>query len=457
MFYTSRSAIETRKDCSRKRYLNYHYKGKGIVPSYRSIPLTTGICVHSGIEFLVRYWKENPKFEKDFDTIHPELIDKAVWVSVKKYEEELKEKGFTNIQEKEQEFTKNEQLALTEALVRAWGMREFSLLVKNYRVLEVEKEMGEVWSYGFTNPGTPPYNSSYQEITFQGKADIILESLDSNKDVFIYSLKTIKEFGWMAERSYKQDLQGSTETYLTNRYLKERNKEIENALSLTPEWATPVRKFYEKAKSNSNSSGVKFCYLIKGNRKESDFEPGHFITYNPLIRGYKKVTGGGIEWSHSWFYPNSENKSGKGTLGKGWEPFNVWESEYWGGSVKKWMEALDRGEIQKECPDAIKGQVVTPIEVRRDLKEIEEDIESIRNEEIEFFSKLTSDELAPQGYKVIFGKSRKRCMYPTPCDYYKICYGEDERGVSCEELVQIDPVGSGEFEERKPHHSEGLE
>ena len=461
MYYTSRSAIESRQDCPRKRYLNYHYDGIGIVPANRSIPLTTGICTHSGVELMVREAKGNTKVKFEGKSLE-DLIDTAVSVAIEKYNTLLKDTGFTGTLEKEQEFVKNEQIALTEALVRSWGMKEFPLIIKDYKILEVETELSDYW---YVDPtlqelfGVDGRNT----ILFQGKADIILETKDQYKDILIYSLKTIKDFAWYVEKSYKRDLQGITETYLTNRLLAERNIAIDNAITNSPIFLPELSEYLKKKKTNSNCSGVKFCYLVKGNRKESDFEPGHFITYNPLIRGYKKITGNGIEWAHSWFFPNPENKSGKSILGKGWEPFNVWESEHWDFSVKKWMMAIERGEIQVNCPDPIKGCVVTPVEVRRDSKEIEEDIKILREEEIEYFKKLSNipnPSLDTFVGKYIFGKTRRRCDYPTPCDYLPVCYGEDSNGnVLDNQLVMIDPIGSGIYEKRKPHHKgeeEGL-
>jgi hypothetical protein len=471
-YYTSRSAIESRQDCPRKRYLQYHYNQKGIVPANKSIPLTTGSCVHSGVEFMLRQWKEQP----DLLSI-PVLIDYAVETATRKYKELLEGRGFSNILEKEQEFTKLEQLSLTEALVRAWGMKEFPLIIKNYRILEIEKELVESYSFGFDDDPKTGYigNPPYSVINFQGKPDIILETKDSNKDILVYSLKTIKDFAWYVEKSYKRDLQGVTESYLTNKFLQAKNSEIDHLVtailnhSSILDFREKLVDFTKSKKVNSNVSGIKFCYLIKGTRKESDYDPRHYITYNPLIRGYRKVTTTGVEFAHSWFYPNPENKSGKSILRKGWEPFNVWESEHFEGSIYKWMKELEGGKIQPNCPDPIKGVVVTPIEVRRDGREIVEDMEVLKREEISFFEKLSNlvtsvNQLSnltelQEGLRT-FGKTRKRCDYPTPCDYLPVCYGEDEKGnIIDNPLVQIDPIGSGYYEVREPHHEmerEGL-
>ena len=111
---------------------------------------------------------------------------------------------------------------------------------------------------------------------------------------------------------------------------------------------------------------TKFCFLIKGGKgKPVEGEEDSFIAQSPLIRGYKNDG----HYAHSFYFPNENNKSGKGRLGKGWEAFNVWEEM----GVKTWIEMLsskvrdsqtgeDMFEIQPECGDIIKQQVVTPPE-----------------------------------------------------------------------------------------------
>jgi hypothetical protein len=201
-----------------------------------------------------------------------------------------------------------------------------------------------------------------------------------------------------------------------------------------------IADYLSKIKVGKRVMGVKFCILIKGIRKKPDYygndDEALYVTYSPLVRGYKHFTPGGVEYAHSWFYPNSENKSGKSALGRGWEPFNVWEME---GGVKRWVEMLESGGVQPECGDVLKAQVVTPVEMFRDEGEITEAIEEIKCQEgrINF---------ALEGMlEMVFPHARKCCdwMYGETCEYKKLCWDAQ---------VKNDPLGSGLYQIREPHH-----
>ena len=164
------------------------------------------------------------------------------------------------------------------------------------------------------------------------------------------------------------------------------------------------------------------------------------ITYNPLIRGYKRITPSSVEYAHSWFYPNPENRSGKSALGRGWEPFNVWEAM----GVKEWMEMIPT--IQVECEDPIRQQVVTPIEYFRDEREVEEAIEEIKYQETRVQAGVThilnGDMWALPEY---FPHYRKHCEFHWggPCEYKELCWSPE---------VSNDPLASGLYQIRVAHH-----
>ena len=67
-------------------------------------------------------------------------------------------------------------------------------------------------------------------------------------------------------------------------------------------------------------TGTSFCHLIKGKREENK-DRGGYMTKHPFIYGYRRGGLNGISYAHSFWFPNPMNESGKGRLGKGWEPF----------------------------------------------------------------------------------------------------------------------------------------
>jgi hypothetical protein len=213
----------------------------------------------------------------------------------------------------------------------------------------------------------------------------------------------------------------------------------------------------QKAPDAKRLMGIRFCYLVKGIRKKSEYNNGNapYITYSPLIRGYRYITPTGTMYAHSWFYPNPNNKSGKSILGKGWESFNVWESDI---SIKDWINALHQNQIQPECGDVLRQNVITPPEYFRDDNEIAESMRQVIAQETHIFERLETIEqmiksgATAQNSQILiemlgstFPQYKKACwfMYGEPCPYIPLCWKPE---------VGADPIGSGLYQIRVPHH-----
>ena len=300
-------------------------------------------------------------------------------------------------------------------------------------------------------------------VMFMARVDAELQEIGSG-DYFNYSLKTMKSWNERSENSYKSDLQGVTEIWAVeedSKRIDETISNIVNSLEMVkdnfPAKAyTSIVEFLAKKKMGKKVSGVRFCILIKGERKKPDYYGNDpealYITYNPLIRGYKKVTPTEILYAWSWFVPKPENKSGKGTIGQGWEPFNVWESDI---SIKEWIEALNGGLIQPECGNPVRQQVVTPVEYFRDEEEIEIAIMEIKLQErriadgLDWLEKYRT-QLTQHGVEEqlaeYFPHIRKHCEFHFggPCEYKDLCWKPE---------VRNDPLGSGLYQIRESHHS----
>ncbi len=423
-FYTSRSAVENFQKCPRFRYLNSYHLGSGIVPAAKSIPLTTGTCVHEGIGWMLTCLKEGKVDQND--------IEDAVGKAKETYINLCQESGFygKGVQTREgQEHTFLEQQALTEGLVRAWAKVELNQIEKRFQVLAVEKEIIVKLS---DNP----------LVMFQARVDTELREKDGG-DLLNYSLKTQKMWNDRSEKSYRRDLQGITEVWAVEQEQEEKNQKIDEALVLLQGagFKPEVIQALHKKRKMKRVMGVRFCFLLKGDRKpvNEESESDVWITYSPLIRGYKRHTPSRIELAHSWFYPKPENKTGKGILGKGWEPFNVWEEK---GGVKLWIEKLANGEIQPECGDVLKQQVITPVEYIRKPAEIAEAVIEIRCQETKIYHALQG---LQEGNSVSedFPMFRRSCHWPTDCEYIPFCFKRE---------IAEDPIGSGEFVPRIPHH-----
>src|SRR5437867_933371 len=88
--FTSRSPIEDYQKCPRLRYLRQFYpvdgKPVGITPVKKSIPLSTGSCIHKGIEYLFRWVKSVQGGSADWlPQVPDEIVQNAVTSATKEY------------------------------------------------------------------------------------------------------------------------------------------------------------------------------------------------------------------------------------------------------------------------------------------------------------------------------------------------------------------------------------
>jgi hypothetical protein len=422
----------------------YHLLGKGVVGKLLSVPLVTGGSVHRGVEHLAN----RIRIGQDPD------LDTAVGLAVEEYEKECQDAGFRfggrGLQTNQQQwFTFNEQKALLEGLIRAWALIELPNIVQRYRIVAVEREILPV--------------RLIENVYLQAKVDMELQEL-ATSEYYNYSLKTCNMWTERSEQSYKSDLQGITETWSIEQESIEKVRQWKELilgferLSVIEQSrdtkTNAILAYLQKyAPDTKRLMGIRFCFLVKGVRKKPDYYSNNdnvpHITYSPLIRGYRYITPSGTHYAHSWFYPNPDNKSGRGILGKGWEPFNIWESEI---SIKDWINALYLNQIQPECGDVLRQNVITPPEYFRDDAEVAEAIKQVMAQEARIFKKLEilkDAQDTPTVYNDIladvFPQYKKSCwfMYGEACPYIPLCWKPE---------VAVDPIGSGLYQIRVPHH-----
>ena len=250
----------------------------------------------------------------------------------------------------------------------------------------------------------------------QTKCDALFQEKSDSKQYLGYSLKTQKSWSYRSERGYRKDLQGVIEKLGIEYSFQGQREAIEEAianLELIELKENPkIIQYLQKNLPPEKIMGIKFCFLIKGDRKEEKNElvsngnkgvrilsenellnskqnevakklvesnifanqqrssDSYWYTSNPLIYGYKKITPSEILYAHSDKTIKPENKSGFGKLGKGWESFNVWECEEV-GLVKGWIDLIMEGKVQGDLPNPVRESVISPIEFYRSEKEID--------------------------------------------------------------------------------------
>lgn len=375
---------------------------------------------------------------KEKGELPQEFIDNAVNESLYWYKNNVSEDSLSGGKlntEQGKRFAYAEQQAMIEALIRAWAYVEAPRIINRFRVIKVENDV------------CFPIGSN--GVYLESRADMILAE---DKDYFPYSLKTCKEYtSWMM-KSFLHDLQGITESWSTERWFEDRNR---------------LRFHLGKKKIYPNRvTGVRFCFLVKGDRKEgtnADGSPnGVWFTYNPFIRGYKNEQGTKTRYAHSWFFETKKgNKSGRDALGKGWVPFFVWEG--YEGGVRQWMADIWDGKIQSDYCSTGEGHreifyehVIVPTPIFRQESEIKTTLIEISSQEEEVFDRAKSLESfkdEPDQYLENmarwFPRRRGSCFYPQECDFTPICWGDTAKG-GCDLDNAVD---SGLYQIRIPHHT----
>lgn len=456
MLYTSQSATSTYQRCNLKRYFQNHYLGHGIVSTSRSIPLTTGSCVHTAIQYLATSYLESGK-----DQITD--VDGAVAVAVAQYKEIVNVKHpLAGIKDEQQQTTLREQIALTEVLVRLWAMMEWPVLVKHYHIFAVEQEIVYPVAQG---------------VMYQAKPDLILLDKKTNA-VTCYSLKTTKAINDWAENSYYVNNQIHTEPYFTQLWLQDNKmvaEEILKKLSLLPEIGylgrkvAAIKSFFEKIGDIPDRvSQVRFCYIVKGERRETERGSNIYYTDNPFLYGYRKFSANQVEYAWTNNIVKAENKSGYGRLGKGWESFSTFEGEKGQQvGVKAWMQLLFDGKIVNDIGDG-KGSVFNQYILSQPDINVNQDMMGMRVKQLfkledEIAVKLTKARTThiadnETAHALIleaieeFSMDTSSCFYPTQCEYLTICPNGNKW---FRQFVADDPLNEEYgplYEIRVPHH-----
>ncbi len=441
--FTSRSAIETYQRCPRRRFWEYLYLGKGIRPSDTSVPLTTGTAVHAGVGHLLNFLRIGA-------ILNEERIKEACKIATDKYEAICSEK-FKGVESNYgNEYTFKEQKALTEGLVILWALVEAPELSKHYEVVEVEKEEKFVL--------VPGKSLEIDTIVMEGRVDAILKNKEGKNSYTLYNLKTSKRWTTYNRDSFAYDLQGLTESICVKKRW-EREDEIKNNLLNCVEGAGLKKNHadaIEKCISGygvRNLVGVRYCILVKGDYKEPWESAGFKCTHSPIVRGYKRDNPNGTDYAHSWYFDNPNNKSGKGALGRGWDPFNVWEKF----EIADWVSACWEGEVQPEAKRNLLD-IVQLFEVYRNPREIEDTLVQIQHQERQVIkvAKLANEidintegtegrskweEMEMDAYLAkYFPMNRGSCIYPYACNFIPICH----KGIK--------PTIDEGWEFREPHH-----
>jgi hypothetical protein len=138
---TSRSAIETRRKCPTRRFLNYDYAGTGLEPVGAALPLAGGIAVHGILAQVLEARGE------------PEALERIIAAGLEAYRASVVAAGgFLNQLPERVEWLLGEQSCLMEGLVRGWVRYRLPDILAHYDVVSIEQERRAPLAVDFTLP-----------------------------------------------------------------------------------------------------------------------------------------------------------------------------------------------------------------------------------------------------------------------------------------------------------------
>lgn len=461
---TDRSRIVTYRRCPRRRWWEYEYKGRGVVPRSTDLALTVGLAVHEGIHQLL--------------VLSP--TDMAVRFATEFFQRQAENRG---IHTEGGVLDIEEQVAMVEGLVRLFALEVLPGLTDEFEILETERELAL--------PLTVAGDSL--DLRLMSRPDAGLRQR-STGDYYIGSWKTTGSH-WSArmEAEARHDDQGIAELLAFENDLLERRtsaksvalRQRENFQDILrqpdPDLTVLQAKFTELLDSEKHCRalaltptdvvmGVQMIYLLKGDRREWPEDSGQWVQWSPLVRGWRRpiaAVGSESAWEYAWSYRwecVAQHINGQGRrcpggvghrLGKGWEPFSVWQSAEVGG-VKGWLDMLEAGVVQPDAGPCLSRQIVRPAPYFRVADEVQDwwaqaraqenaiaDSSSILNQAIHDgnSSRVRYD------LNNLFAQHRQSCLWPSRCPYYEtLCWGPVPD-------YQVRPEDDAEaWRWREPHH-----
>lgn len=385
---TDRSRQITYQECPRRRYLEYHYPTKQGRIGIRLVRLN--IPLATGI-YTHRGLQELLKGRP---------IDKAVKLAVNEYWTEINKRGLLIKTGEDGAFVADEQTAWVEGTLRAYEKVRLPLLLDQYEIVDVETEI----EVGLN-----------ESITMMTRRDAKLRDKETG-EFYIQSYKTAATFDDRTQAQGEHDVQGLSEAYAA------------------------------EVHDGQRIAGIRMEYLLKGIRKQYPEDSGNYVQYSPLIRGMVKhgITPGDDEygWKREW--KDEMGKTRKLDY-RTWAVFNAWQS---GGGVKAWIDLLATGTVQPQAGPCLEQQFVQPQPYCRQEDDLRNWYQQTVNQEERIANALAFEPDVERAYhqdwlNQYFPQHKSSCDWPSPCQFIDICFASREN---------VDPLGSGNYEPRVPHH-----
>lgn len=426
--------------CLRARFLGYHFgpSGYGIQRKSQSIPLATGIYVHQATEAQDQYLLSQDALPGD------EVVREGIHLALEEYERVITLRGIRGLDHGERvETIVEEQKALITGLAWAYRLHFLPWLHEQARVISAEREDALV--IGCTC----------------GLGDRIGEIAD-------HEARGCQGIGWQARADLITDYRARPGVYA----YWEKKTTGQTGERFETEWETKIQ-FTATAKAAEARLGIPISEawivaLIKGRRVgeynwETKTNSGPKIQQSPLCYGYRRPANPPMEevdWQASYDYVGTDGKNHR--LGKAYQKTGIWAivqdmpevaaqfsvAEFWA----KWMPAEKLAQ---------QLALVGPLQISAILSE-------------SFFREALAHEqrwraIVWQLYDVLQNEAGGDWTHPAyqgaleellPRSWACRRYGKNHQ---CQ-FVPIchqhegwqDPIGSGVYVDRRPHHTPEL-
>ncbi len=393
-----RSRIIAYQRCPRERFLGYHIHGKGLQRKAKSLPLQVGSAFHEGAELLLA-----------------NDIEGAVKRATGYLQKAFAEKGVGLDGEEQTDasllYSAQEQMALSEALIRAWGLERLEEFLQTFEVVEVEKEGRAELA---------------PDLTLMFRPDALVRDRLSG-DLYVVSWKTAASYGKRTLQQCRTDMQSMSEVW-----------GIEASSNDAP-----------------RIEGTLYLFIVKGKRQFDEpwgDQPGQWKQNTHLLYAWKNVKPKSDDdemwsWSFKW-----TDETGGHSLGKGWKKVSVWDN--YPGGTKAWIEDLHNRSIFPRHVDPFESVFPQSLPVERRADEVERWKRQVVAQELDVAAKVADieslvleDRSLEETLDIHFPQYTHSCSAYSGCSFIDICH----HGVPAEpgELYQIRSANHPESEEEE--------
>jgi hypothetical protein len=392
--FTDRSRFIDFFSCPFKRYIGYHYLGKGISRQGHAIPLATGTYTHEAIEKILNIIKTTGDLPSVADM--RDIINKVT----NDYIKVVEEAGFLGLSEGERpEYVVTEQTTLISGLVWAWAVFVLPTLLEEFDILHVEQEMERIvgCDCGLSGVGEVKDHRSRgcNCIVIMTRPDIIVQNINTNAQSYV----ELKTGGKIESSTFEGDVQFAF-------------------------GASGVEGFTGKELASSFVHALSKGYRIKAYNKETKQKDG--LPYQASSLCYAYVSEG-----ISGMVP--QDISFKYTKKKGYKRTPVWEIDF-----KNIPEGVTKAEHyislmsdkDLEANVNVHGPYPYP---KQQVEELLLDVVHLETRNEEIFAYIDSlvqekglgDEETQEELHKYIPKSWNCKTYNTICNFYPICTKTD--------------------------------